>query len=236
MAHPMKKSASEGANAKMRRMTDGYGLGSGPANNKLAPMDDDEGPDVEKSIGFGSDGEGGAAKPRGDRARRRTTPVNPVATYATGGGVKPQDRAAGGRTKKGTTNVNVIVAPQSGAQTPPPMPPAPPMMPPVSAAPPMPPKPPMAAVPPGAAGLPMAPGAPGGMPPGIIPPRASGGKVMHEDAKEDAAQIRSMVKPSALRHRASGGKVEMTAGAATGVGRLEKIGKEPHNAGKPQAV
>ena len=32
------------------------------------------------------------------------------------------------------------------------------------------------------------------------------------------------------------GKVHMTAGAATGPGRLEKIGKKPHDAGEPQEV
>ena len=32
------------------------------------------------------------------------------------------------------------------------------------------------------------------------------------------------------------GRHHMTAGAATGVGRLEKIGKKPHDAGKPQEV
>ena len=43
----------------------------------------------------------------------------------------------------------------------------------------------------------------------------------HDDAKEDRAMIKSMVKPSAIK-RAAGGKVMMTAGSESGEGRLQK--------------
>lgn len=232
----MKKAATDGINAKMRRMTMDYGSASGPANNKLAPTNrlKQEGP--EEASGFGA--EAGVPRPRADRASRIT---NPVATYAKGGAVA---RATGGRTKKGkgATNVNVIVAPQGGGAAPPmPMPP-PVLAGPPPGAPPMPPKPPMGAgpmggLPPGAAGLPMAPGAPGGMPPGLVPPRKRGGRV-HADESQDKALIQKTLKDEGLvRERARGGRMpHMTAGAATGEGRLEKIGKHGKNAGRPQAV
>jgi hypothetical protein len=73
-----------------------------------------------------------------------------------------------------------------------------------------------------------------------MPPRARGGKVEHADAKEDKAMIKKMVKPESLK-RARGGRLpnqkhHMTAGAASGDGRLEKIGKKAHDAGRPQTV
>lgn len=242
MAHPMKKEATDGINAKMRRMTRDYGSASGPANNKLAPTNRAKAEGPEEASGFGA--ESGTPRPRADRASRI---ANPIPTYAQGGAIA---RARGGRAKKGATNVNVIIAPQGGGAAPPP--PAPPILagPPPGAGmpPPGPPKPPMGAgpmgMPPGAAGLPMAPGAPGGMPPGLIPPRASGGRV-HKDEAQDKALIQKTLKDEGLVRsdepvkmgRARGGKVHhMTAGAATGVGRLEKIGVTPKNAGKPQAV
>ena len=94
-------------------------------------------------------------------------------------------------------------------------------------------------------GLPMAPGAPGGLPPGIMPPRAKGGRVKHADEAEDKALFKKMFKEAEKKEgkteRARGGRLphqkhHMTAGAVTGEGRLEKIGKHGHNAGKPQAV
>lgn len=243
MAHPMRSDVKDSINAKMRKMTRDYGSASGPANNKLAPTNREKGEGPESASGFGA--EAGTPRPRADRASRIS---NPVPTYANGGAIA---RARGGRTKKGATNVNVIVAPQGGGDKPP-MPMPPPMLagPPPAAA--MPPKPPMGAgpmgMPPGAAGLPAAPGAPGGMPPGLMPPRAAGGRVrakggrVHEDEAQDKALIEKTLKDEGLvRERAIGGRLpnqkhHMTAGAATGVGRLEKIGEKPKDAGRPQAV
>lgn len=166
---------------------------------------------------------------------------------------KATDRARGGRTKgKHGTHVNVIVAPQGAGAGPggPGMPP--PVLPvggppPMAAAPPMPPRPPMA--PPGAGAPMMPPGAmpPGALPPGIVPPRAAGGRV-HKDEKQDEALIKRTLKNEGLirsnkaEHvRARGGRLpnqkhDITAGAVTGVARLEKIGEKPHDAGKPQVV
>ena len=267
MAHPMKKEGIEGHNAKLRRMTMDYGSASGPKNNRLAPTNKAKSEGPEDAVGFGADSS--ASKARGDKPARRSTAANPVSTYAKGGRVKHRDsggdvsaieeanknqalasRARGGRTQhkgKGATHVNVIVAPQGGhpgmgGMMPPGLPAGanpdmpPPMPPPGAGAPPMmPPGAPM--VPPGRPGMPMMP--PGGMPPGMMPPRKRGGRVSHSDEAEDKALVKQMVKGTALKHRADGGRIKqphMTAGAATGEGRLEKIGKKAHDAGRPQTV
>ena len=82
--------------------------------------------------------------------------------------------------------------------------------------------------------------------------KKDGGKV-HADAKQDKALIERTLRDEGLIHseapskRARGGNVEtmkrlpqqkhhMTAGAVTGIGRLEKIGEEPKSAGPPQKV
>jgi len=269
VAHPMRKDAAAGHDAKLKRMTQDYGSASGPANNIPAPTNKFKGEGPEDDVGFGAESD--MPRARADRTSRRKAPqANPVATFKRGGAVKKRaeggdvsaieeanrdqaaaNRAHGGRTKKhGSTHVNVIVAPQGGGAggpggpgpaLPPPMPPHPMMPPPGmppgagAAPPPMPPRPPM--MPPGG-GPPMAPGAPGGMPPGLIPPRARGGRV-HKDAAEDKALIEKTLKDEGLKPaekpgRAHGGR--MTAGAVSGVGRLEKIGDKPHDAGKPQTV
>ena len=227
VAHPNRKEAAEGANAKMRRMTMDYGSASGPANNIPAESNRLKGEGPEDSIGFGADAS--APKARGDRSKR-TSAANPVSTYRKGGRVKkradggdvspieeanrdqamskPAERARGGRTKGKGTHVNVIVAPQGGAgpmggAMPPPVLPVggPPGMPP-GAPPMMPPKPPMAGPPMGGAmpppGMGGAPGAPGGMPPGLMPPRAKGGRVKHADEAEDKALIMKTLKSEGL--------------------------------------
>lgn len=97
MAHPMRKEADAGANAKMRRMTDDYGLGAGPKENILAPTNKMKGEGPEQDVGFGADSS--MAKARGDRPARRSAAANPLATYKRGGTVK--HRADGGQTEDG---------------------------------------------------------------------------------------------------------------------------------------
>lgn len=244
MAHPNKKEGVVGHNAKLKKMTEHYGAAD-PAMVKKAPGTLPNGP--QEDPGFGVEGDAPVA--RGDRARRSSA-ANPIATYKRGGRVHDREkaearacggevparafgggviqRARGGRSsKKGATHVNVIIQQPSGNQ--PVVPP--PVVPPVAMGGPpgMPPKPPMA--PPGAGGPPglppgIGPGAgpmpPGLPPPGMMPPRKRGGRIEHEDAAEDAAEIRSMVKDSALKKRARGGSIKMTAGSESGPGRLEK--------------
>ena len=136
--------------------------------------------------------------------------------------MKAKKFARGGSVKgKKGTQVNVIIA-GHGDGAKPPMP----AMPMPAAAPPAPPPMP-AGPPPGMAKPPMAVAPPGAMPPGLGPrPFKRGGAVKamkHDDAKEDRAMIKSMVKPSAIK-RADGGKVPapMTAGSESGEGRMQK--------------
>lgn len=250
MAHPLKSQAGNSSTAKFKRMTRHYGAAN-PKMNKAAAVDEDfqNGPQDTQDFGV----EGNAMPPRNDKASRRAMNANPIAAYKRGGraheyekaearanGGSVPARARGGRTGKGATHVNVMImpsgngnqTPQAGAVPPPvigagaPPPPAPPprplMMPP-------------GAMGPGAVPNPMMGG------PGMPMPRKRGGKVQHSDEAEDKSLVREMVKPSALKGRARGGRLasqkhHMTAGAVTGEGRLEKIGKKPRNAGRPQAV
>lgn len=144
-----------------------------------------------------------------------------------GGKAKPRLDRAG---KKGTT-VNIVISGKGDT------PPAPMPMPPIA--------PPMAG-PPGPP--PMPPGPPVGGPPMM---RKNGGRVMkHSDEAADKKLIKAEVKPSALKHKAAGGAVSegqddptekeaesrsigrktggrvMDAGAGSGIGRLEKLGKK----------
>ena len=249
MAHPFKTDASDAHTSKMRRMTRDYGSAD-PKTNITSPTNrlKQEGP--EDAVGFGA--EDGKAKARGDKPARKTAAANPIATLKTGGRANGGiiSRARGGRAHgkgKHGTHVNVIVAPQGGGAgaAPPPMPMRP--VPPVIAGPP-PGAPPMP--PPGAGGPPGAPpmGArPPMMPPGgppMMPPRAKGGRV-HKDEAEDRDLIHKVLKSEGLernaKNRAMGGRLpsqkhHMEAGAITGEGRLEKMGKEPKKPSKPQTV
>ena len=136
-------------------------------------------------------------------------------------------RARGGRAHgkhKGSTHVNVIVAPQGQAGAPP-MAGPPPQLAGLMPKPPMAP-PPMAGPPPGGPPM-MPPPGPGGPPP--MPMRARGGKVMgdHPDAAQDKELIEKTLREEGLIRKARGGGITMHAGAVTGIGRLEKMGKHP---------
>lgn len=261
MAHPHQKDSASAHTAKMRRMTKDYGDAS--ADNIKTPSEFLKGNGGEDAVGFGADSAGATAR-RGDRPARRSVTANPVATLKHGGGVgnKKGDgsptgsvahRARGGRTKHKGTHVNVIVAPQGGGAgggaMPMPVRPVPPvgMAPPggpPGAPPGMPPGGPPG-MPPGAGAMPPRPMPPGMPPPGMMPPRKHGGRIH----KHDGGEVEASLKAQGLERsdkeikRARGGRLpnqvhEMTAGALTGEGRLQKMGRhdKAKNAGKPQPV
>lgn len=265
MAHPLKGEVDKarsnrdaegvkGHNDKLRRMTRDYGAAD-KSMFKVARGELVNGP--QDDPGYGAIPDDAVSNDRGDRPRR-TSAANPIATYKRGGRVRDREkaearasggevpgrafgggvisRARGGRSRaKGATHVNVIIQQPSGNT--PVVPP--PVIPPVGVG-----GPPPAMKPPGAppgvggppmGGMPMPP-PPGLPPPGMIPPRKRGGRIeKHEDAAQDAAEIRSMVKPSALK-RASGGSIKMTAGSESGPGRLEKTAARARRKGGDKAV
>lgn len=249
--HPNRKEGIQGHNQKLKRMTQDYGAADS-VMFKAAKGELKNGP--QDAQGFG---EGDAPAPRGDKGRR-TSAANPVATYAKGGRVRAQGggvisgavamRADGGRLegemgapsnvgtgrsnkgRRASTNVNIIVAPQSPQPSP-------------VASPAMPPPMPAGGPPPGAGA---GPGGPGGMPPGpgMIPPgavppgmpqlpRAKGGRV-HPDEAQDKSLVKKMVKSTALRAR--GGSIKMTAGAESGPGRLEKTAARARRQGADKSA
>lgn len=268
MAHPLKSEAASAHSAKLRNMTSHYGSASGIANNITSPQSRLKGEGGEMHVGFGADSDnaspkrgdrsgrkttaanplstyarGGKVKHRdqgGDVSTIEEANRDQAAASKSAGGVIA--RARGGRAKHGATHVNVVVAPQGAGATPPGMPQGgpspqlaallagahPPMGGPPPAAPPMP--------PPGAGGPP-------GMPPGAPPPmmpRKKGGRVMggHPDASQDKELIQKTLREEGLVRKAKGGGIHMTAGAVTGEGRLEKMGKKvvPLTKGDAQEV
>ncbi len=133
--------------------------------------------------------------------------------------------ARGGGVKKGSTNVNVIIAPQGGAA-----PPMAPPVPPLAAGPPMPPpKPPM--MPPGGAPMMQRHGgrayAKGGAVadgPAWKEGLRNGTQVQHTDGKNDGADI---YRGRQITYAKGGRTYPINDGSGSGPGRLEKIGKTP---------
>lgn len=150
----------------------------------------------------------------------------------------PLDRPLSGPKKNPTTIVNVTVAGKGADQATP----SPGLVPPSARAP-APPPPPMAP-PPGVVGGGAPP--PGTLPPLPLGPMKNGGRVGYKAggkvgtqsgptqvsstkpiASADASKLDPSHPPVHIKNRAAGGKVEMDAGAGSGIGRLEKIGKKP---------
>ena len=225
MAHPHRSQAHESSRAKFKAITGTHGGGHAHAGSSHMLKAGEHGvlkkwSGHHKTHKADEHAHGGRSKARADK-------------YARGGHVKGKDKSP----KNVTIN---ITQPSHGADAgrPPIPPPMPPAGPPSGGAPPMPP----------GGGVPPMGGAPGGMPggaPGANPLAQlgkgmgfkRGGKVPHAnkaqpgDSRYDLSHWRDYAAKDRPK-RASGGGIKMTAGAMSGVGRLEQAEHEKRKHGR----
>lgn len=105
MAHPLKAATNSSHQAKLRRMTEGYG-DADKKNMQYAGVEKYKLEGGEPSIGFGADD----SRPNQHAARRVRKPAggNAFATYKRGGRVHGKHRGAGGGVGGGVSNANDI--------------------------------------------------------------------------------------------------------------------------------